>query len=414
MRNGPGHSRRDRASGTAQIRRNLRHLRLFLAAAETGSLSEAARRCNVTQSATSQAIGKIERAAGGLLFQRSARGLVPTDRGTLVTARIRRALALLDPALSAVSERLVLTATEAQLTALTALCETGNHTLAARRLGLAQPTVHRAAAHLEREADLPLFDRHPVGLTALRPALALARAFELAMRELDQAEEELAEMDGGEAGRLLIGALPMSRSVLLPRALIAFRARRPRHEVLVLDGPYDDLLNRLRRGEIDLMVGALREPAPIPDIEQTPLFEDGLSILAGPDHPLAGRASLTRADLAASAWVVPRSGTPSRDQFDAFFAGCAGPGPVIETGSILLMREILVASDHLGCISRAQARPEVRRGLLVELPVKISPVPRPIGLTCRTGWKPTRAQDEFLDLLRAEAAGADFAESLPR
>ncbi len=386
------------------IHRNPRHLRLFLAVIETGSLTEAARRGRVTQPAVTQAIAKIEKAAGGPLFDRTGRGLFPTVRGNILARRVRRAFQMLDPALAAVSLRLLLTATGAQLTALTALCVTENYTLAARRLGLAQPTVHRAVTQLEREAGRALFEKTSFGFVASRPALALAQAFRLMMRELEQAEEDLADFDGNDAGRMVIGALPMSRSVLLPRALNEFRAIRAKHRILIHDGPYDELLRGLRRGEIDVMVGALRDPAPIGDVVQERLFADGLSILAGPHHPLVGQGILTRDALADYAWVVPRAGSPSREQFDTFFAGSGEPERVIETGSILLMREILISSDHLGCISRAQARAELDKGLLAEVPVDAGWLPRPIGLTQRTNWEPTKAQTLMLDLLRAAAS----------
>lgn len=57
-------------------------------------------------------------------------------------------------------------------------------------------------------------------------------------------------------------------------------------------------------------------------------------------------------------------GTPAGSQFDAAFTGAHHPTRIIETGSILLMREILDASDHLGCISGLQAQAELSKGLI--------------------------------------------------
>ncbi len=386
------------------IPRNLRHLRLLLAVAETGSLTAAAERMRVSQPAVTQAISKLERAAGGGLFERSRQGFFATERGRVLTGRVRRAFDLLDGALADISPRLRLTATAAQLEALVAVRETENFTLAARRLNLAQPTVHRAVSQLEQEAGHALFERASFGMAASRRARALAQAAVLAFRELDQAEADLAELDGGEAGRIVIGALPLARSVILPRALTEFRRRRPRQQVLVIDGLYDELLGGLRRGDIDVIVGALRDPAPIGDVAQERLFDDRLAILAGPRHPLVGRRDLSTAELRACRWVAPRRGAPARAQFDAFFADLGAPESVIEAGSILLMREILDASDHLGCISRAQARVELKRGLLREIEIGHRWAARPIGLASRRSWAPTRAQSLLLELIRNEAA----------
>ncbi|WP_407495677.1 LysR family transcriptional regulator [Pseudooceanicola sp. MF1-13] len=390
------------------ISRNLRHLRLAVAVADTGSLTLAAGLLNVSQPAVTQAIGKLERNSGGALFDRSPQGLFLTERGRILTDRLRRCFALLDPALGDVSSRLRRTASTAQLQALVAVHETENFTLAARQLGLAQPTVHRAITQLEQEAGRQLFRRTAFGVVPSRQTRSLVQAVMLSFRELDQAEADLAELDGGEAGRIVIGALPLARSVLLPKALSLFRAQRPRQPILVIDGLYDDLLTGLRRGEIDVIVGALREPAPIGDIVQERLFDDHLTVLAGNHHPLVGQGPLDMNQLRNSAWVVPRRGTPSRDQFDAFFAKVGQPDSIIEAGSILLMREILDISDHLGCISVSQAKAEVAKGLVSEISVDASWKPRRIGLTYRESWTPTAAQKLMIDLIRA---GAD-AKSL--
>ena len=382
------------------ISRNLRHLRLLLAVAETGSLTQAAGLAHVSQPAVTQAIRKLERETGGPLFDRTRQGFFATPRGEALSNRVRRAFDLLDPALADLSPRLRLTASSAQLQALVAVHETENFTLAARRLGLTQPTVHRAVSQLEQEAGRSLFERTSFGMVASRPTRALVQAVMLAFRELDQAEADLAELDGGEAGRIVIGALPLSRSVLLPRALARFRQERPRHPVLVMDGRYDELLSGLRRGDIDVIVGALRQPPPIGDIVQERLFDDHLTILAGNHHPLVGQDDVPREVLRASSWVVPREGTPAREQFDAFFAGDGPPDSIIEAGSILLMREILGNSDHLGCISSAQAQAELSKGLVSEIAVRADWPGRPIGLTCRASWAPTTAQKLLLDLLR--------------
>ena len=385
------------------LSRKLRHLRLLLSGAETGSLTHSASILNVSQPAVTQAIGKLERETGGRLFDRTRQGIFPPPRCEVLARRLRRAFDRLDPALTDVAPRLMLTATWAQLQSLVAVHEAENFTLAARRLGLAQPTVHRAISQLEQEAGQSLFERTAFGLLPTRQTRALVQAVMLAFAELDQADSDLSELDGGETGQIVVGSLPLSRSVLLPRALARFREQRPRYPVMVIDGRYDELLGNLRRGEVDLIIGALRQPAPIDDITQVKLFDDHLSVLARRDHPLAVKTGLTAKDLQECKWVVPRRGTPSREHFDALFAPIGLPESIIEAGSILLMRELLAESDHLGCISSVQAQAELSHQLLSELDVTADWPARPIGLTYRENWVPTKAQALLIDINESEA-----------
>ncbi|MFN3661762.1 LysR family transcriptional regulator [Yoonia sp.] len=382
------------------IYRNLRHLRIFLAIAQTASVTRAAALSHVSQPAVTQALKKLEQGLGLPLFDRTPQGLFPTPCGEILRARLKRAFAYLDPALRELSPRMPLTVTTAQLDALIAVHEVENVTLAARRLGLAQPTVHRALARLEQESKRLLFKRTSYGLLATRQASDLCLAARLAFVEIGQASAEITELDGGEGGRIVLGALPLSQSIILPQALAQFRILRPTQKITVIDGLYDELLGGLRRGDIDAMLGALRDPLPIRDVVQEPLFNDGLSILARPDHPLASTPDLRLADLVNYQWVVARDGTPARQQFDSSFAEGTLPPSVIETGSILLMRELLLISNHLGCISSAQAEAEVAKGLLARLDVRSSWAGRMIGLTSRVGWMPTQGQALILDLIR--------------
>lgn len=391
------------------ISRNLRHLRLFSGVAELKSLTLTSERWHISQPAVTQAINKLERETGGALFERSRHGFFLTPRGEVLLARVESAFALLDPVLNDVSPRLRLSLSFAQLQALVAVSESENFTLAARRLGLAQPTVHRAVTQIEQEAARCLFERTLFGMLPTRLCQALAQAARLAIYEFDQADAELAEFNGGEAGSIVIGAMPLARSVLLPRALARFRQQQPTYPVRINDGPYDELLGALRRGAIDFLVGALREPAPIGDVLQQRLFDDRLALLAGPGHPLASRSDIGVDDLLDYPWVVPRIGTPTREQFETIFtsSGKEPPRRLVESGSLLLMRELLNESEHLGCLSRYQSQRECDHGLLVSLPYPTDHLVRPIGLTHRANWRPTRAQSLMVQVVAQVAPGAD-------
>lgn len=372
------------------------------------SLTLASEMCGVSQPAVTQALHKLETAVGGALLNRTRQGVFLTERGSVLERRTIRCFALLDPALREVSERLPLIATSTQLKALIAVSEAENFTLAAKRLGLAQPSVHRAVSQLEKEAGQQLFERAGHGLIPTRATRSLERATRLALAELDQLDAELAEFDGREGGRIVIGALPLSRSVLLPKLLAAFRKTRPYLPIEINDGPYPDLLTGLRRGDVDVIIGALRDPAPIGDVVQEPLFHDYLAFVCSPDHPLAGR-TVSLDDLAGCAWIVPRIGSPSRGQFDRYFErkNLARPESVIESGSVLFLREILQAGDFVGCVSGAQAEAEISKGLMARIDVEGSWPGRAIGLTRRENWEPTRAQETLLRLLREIAREID-------
>ena len=74
----------------------LRHLNIFVAVAQTGSMSRAAERLFIAQPSVSQAIGELERHYGCKLFERLSRRLYITEAGRQLLGYARHILSLRD------------------------------------------------------------------------------------------------------------------------------------------------------------------------------------------------------------------------------------------------------------------------------------------------------------------------------
>ena len=80
---------------------DLRHLKYFLAVAETRNFTQAAASCYVAQSALSQQIARLEKDVGAQLFSRTSRSVRLTAAGELLEPLARRILADVDTARAA-------------------------------------------------------------------------------------------------------------------------------------------------------------------------------------------------------------------------------------------------------------------------------------------------------------------------
>ncbi len=400
---------------------NLRHLSVLSSVARLGSVSAAARAAHLSQPAVTQAIASLERDFGGALFARTAQGMEPTEAGRLCAERVARVLQRIGAALTAAgsqspgSRNSIHGITSRQLQALVAVVESGGFGAAARAQRMTRATLHRAARELERRIGAPLFETTSHGVRPTREALRLCVQVQLAITELAQARAEVAASGGTERGATVIGAMPLGRSFMVPETVLRFAARRPSHRISILDGPYDSLLDALRRGRADFLVGALRESIP-PDVIQELLFEDPLAIIVREGHPLAkmsgGRRGSEHAWRALPAealvrfpWIAPRPGSPLRRHFERLFRGTSGQPPAapIECNSLVAARALLLRSDRAMLLSAQQARHELAAGELIALPHPAGRVVREIGLTLRREWRPTPAQAELLDILRGVA-----------
>lgn len=398
---------------------NLRHIRLLEAAARLGSLSRAAAEVHISQPAASQALGKLRQIYGADLLVRQGNGVICTPEGAVVSRRAGRALGHIREITRRVAarshlarglaiDRLESHATIAQLRAIAAFAEAGSFAAAALAMGQTEPSVQRAARELERIGGVPLFTGAHRALQLSSEGRQVAARASLALAELDRAHEELREQRGLYDGRLVVGALPLARTSILPEAVVSLTARHPEARVELVDGAYEDLVHRLGIGRIDMIVGALRqERAPVA-VEEESLFTDRLAIVARRDHPLAGAAMPDPARLAEFAWVLSRKGTPNRAVFDEricpLLSGQTGRRGHVVTGSLVALRGILMRSDGLALLSPHQVGYELETGLLALVGPPLAGSERPIGVTTLPGWAPTALQSAFLEALRAVAS----------
>ena len=390
---------------------NLRHLRAFSAAARLKSVNRAAREIHLSQPALTQAIAKLEAEVEAPLFVRRSTGVYATRVGEILQRRVDRALEQLAHAAASLrrgalddkwSPPLERNLTATQVRALIAVADAGSYTLAAHALGVAQPSLHRAARDLERLVGRPLLERAGHGVIATREGTELARMFKLAVHEIDQAREEIRDEQGTVAARIAIGSMPLARTYIVPRAIATLLERYPDSRVRIADASYDPLLAQLRNGAIDLMVGALREPPPVEDVVEDALFSEPLSVVVRAGHPLAIARKPTLEMLSRHPWVLPAPGTPTRQHFERIFSakGLKPPEPTVEASSLIAVRGLLLENDMVTLISRHQVRYEETAGLLEALKLDLGDTVRAIGITTRANWVPTRLQVEFLAILR--------------
>jgi DNA-binding transcriptional LysR family regulator len=385
---------------------NLRHLLAAAAVARQGGISRAADEMHLTQPALTQAIARLETALGERLFARTSCGTSLTPEGEIFVPRVERAFDALRGA-----ERMLPGAPQLHRTAaavhwrcLAAVLEQRGVRQAATALGLTQQSVHRAILALEAYCGTRLFLRTRQGLEPLPAARVLARGASLAFEELSLGEAELRERRGLMDGRITIGALPLSRSHLVPQAATNLLQRYPEARLQIIDGPYNELLDGLINGRIDCIVGALRLGATTAGIVQEKWFSEPLSIIVRPGHPILAQKPDIQA-LAALSWVVPREGTPARESFNLFFAAAGLPPPrhVVECSSLVAARGLLLQSDRGAIFSHSQIRYELATGQLAALGYQLPGSERPIGVTTRRDWQPTQLQAAWIEALRETA-----------
>ena len=370
---------------------NIRHLAAFAATVEHGSATNAAAALNLTQPALTQAIARLERQLECQLFERSTSGMRPTEPAQLLFPRVGRAIERIG------SSRV----TASQMRAFVALANAGSYASAAKLIGLSPASLHRSVSDLSLALGERLVERRGRHLVFTRKGEARVKRFGIALAEIRSGLDEVANWRGMAGGRIVVGAMPLSRARWLPRTILDFRARHPGIDVVIVEGSYTELSGPLRHGEIDVLLGALREAEHPDDLFQEQVFEDHPMIIMRHQHPLASSRKLTLKQLRSAEWILPSSSTPLYQYWAELFSDLdENPTQAIECGSVLTTRELLLETDMLTLLSRDQLRVEIEAGLLVARRPP-TPVVRSIGITTRLDWIPTGLQANFIQTLKA-------------
>lgn len=397
---------------------NFRHLRAFIAVAQLGSVTLAAEHLYRVKSAVTRSILELERALGVPLFERKATGMFCNTYGDALLARVVRALDEFDMGFNGVvtSRRDGATAldirlpgdlfNEARLEAFVRLAECGNMHSVARQLGITQPAVSRSINALERSLGAALFRRTTRGMLATDTAQALFFRVKRALLELRQVEPDIAALKGTTEGSIVIGALPLGRTTILPRAIVQVLAAHPRLRISTVEGSYETLAAKLRTGDIDFIFGALRPADHAADLQGEPLLNDSLAVVVRGGHPFTRLARPTLATLAGATWVLPNSGTVNRQLLDLSFRleNLAPPVPAVETSDLALLRGILLGSDHVTLVSARQVAYELHAGLLAVLDIDLPNTTRVIGISRRADSDPSPGAAALMAEIRRVAA----------
>lgn len=391
---------------------SFRQLRAFEAVARLESVSAAAREVNLSQPGVTQAVRALEQRLGARLFERRRSGCYATELGFVLLPRVRRFFDHLQSALRESGARSAAASqsppaalgriTRPQLRSLIAISENSSFDAAARTLHVAEPSLHRTARELERELRRALYRRTARGMTTTPYGAELARRFQVALRELEYGLEELEAARGNVISRIAIGNIPHSATQILSDTIKNLLTKYPAARVQIVDGHYEDLLNDLRAGKLDLLYGVLRRPDWATDVKEELLFANHYVVVARSGHPLRRVKRPTLRDLARHEWIMPGPLTPRQQALHRILSGLSQePKISIETTSLQIYRTILAATDQLTLMSRFEA--QLNDAALGVLPFRSPHLRRFDGIVTRVGWQPTRIHLHFLELLRVEA-----------
>ncbi|MGM9785542.1 MAG: LysR substrate-binding domain-containing protein [Candidatus Cryptobacteroides sp.] len=273
--------------------------------------------------------------------------------------------------------------------------QTLNFSEAARLLYVTQSTLSQQVRQLEIELGTTLFtrDSHSVQLTESGEQL-----LPLAQRTLQDAaacQDRIKDLQQMLSGSLNIG-ITYTFAPLLTETLMEFMKIHPGVKLNIYYKTMEELMEMLCKRELDFVL-AFKPSSIHEDIESHVLFDNCLSIIAGKDHPLAVKESVTLADIKPYSIAMPSKGLQARNAFDKMFPGaCESLNIRVELNEVNVLLDLVHGSNLITVLSSAVLQSSDLKAIPLEVPHNVM---EGCVHTLRKSYR-KRAAEEFIKLLR--------------
>lgn len=214
--------------------------------------------------------------------------------------------------------------------------------VAAREMGIAQPSLSQQIQKLEGEVGQPLFDRLPKGVVLTEAGRALLEYAVEIIEKVHDAELRMQDLSDDVEGRLSVGIIPTMAPYLLPQILRGFVKQYPQVELEVQERFTSDQLELLEQGEID--VGIMSLPIEHEHMHVETLFEEEMQLCVPSDHALARRKKVKSDDLKGERFMVLEEMHCMGQQVMQFCARSARDVHIVFTGSQIQTLQAMVSA----------------------------------------------------------------------
>jgi len=274
----------------------------------------------------------------------------------------------------------------------------GSLSAAANSLNISQPAVSKNLRELEDILGKQLFDRTGRRLVLNGAGRVFQQHSATAMLELKRAQD-LVRNGPAEKTRLAVGLMPSVATDRFPRAALRFQAAFPDTILRIATGPNWQLLNQLRDGTLDMVVGRMPDPGKMEGLSFQQLAVEEVVATVRPEHPLL--KSRFHADaLTVYPLIVPPMGALIHPVVNAYLLnnGLQNIQPAFENVSLAFGRKVVILSDAIWFISKSVIGDDLLSGALTTLPLKSPMLAGAVGICLREN---TVLGDEISGLIAA-------------
>jgi DNA-binding transcriptional LysR family regulator len=248
-----------------------------------------------------------------------------------------------------------------------AVAQAGSIAEASAELHVAASAISRRIARLEHEIGVPLFDRRPRGMVLSDAEVRLAAVVRRNAADVEQVVGGI-RSGGAHRSRIRVASAEGFAWDLLPEAIASFHRKRPDVGFALHVTSSAAATEAVRDAAVDLAVTFSLAPARDVRVEYSQ--REYVHAVVNATHPVAGRATVSLAELRPYALAIVDDSTTVRQLFDIC---CSAEGltfdPVLETDYSGALYTFAKLADAVTLTGRLPARRRLAADGLVAVPV---------------------------------------------
>ena len=277
---------------------------------------------------------------------------------------------------------------------------------AAEILHVSQPAVTKTIRELEDALGVSVFEREGRGIRITRYGEVFLRHAGAALTALRQGIDSVSQELFDSAPPVRIGALPTVSTRIMPRAMGLFLAEKTGSRVKIVTGDNAVLMEQLRVGDLDLVVGRLASPEKMAGLSFEHLYSEQVVFAVRCGHPLLESKQSVFEGLSDYPVLMPSRGSIIRPTVEQFLIanGVASLPTQVETVSDAFGRAFVKSSDAIWIISAGVVAAEIADGNLAALPIDSTETRGPVGLTMRVDAETSTPLAILMQTIRQSAA----------
>ncbi len=256
-----------------------------------------------------------------------------------------------------------------QMNAFHAVAIHGSFSIAGKKIFRSQSAVSIQISRLEETTGQKLFHRTTKMIELTDAGKIMLRYIEGIKKLLEEAEQELTDLEKMVQGRLIISTSDTTACYRLPRILQSYKFKYPGIEIVVRNSTSLHTIEMVMQNEVDIGIATLSYLKP--GLEAIPLFSRYDVVICHPDHALAERKEVFLKDLEQYMCILLDQNCSSRRILDEFCRTFKVKLPIsMELSSIEVIKSFVSINSGVSIVPGVSIQKEVASGQLAMLKIK--------------------------------------------